>query len=199
MDSAMREASVKRDVTEALNAAWQLPDPQRRKVVRRLLLRWHPDKNIDDQDFATTITQHIRAELDRLEGKTALEDLGYSADPRNPFAGSESFQNNFASAFKFFFEQMNSRAKEHRTQRERYRENFAREYASTSSSFYAPGSNVPPPSFASCNPQPAQARRFLRQAQEDLRSAGHDLNADEPSYEWVTFKVYQVCPVSVFF
>ena len=201
-DSLIREDSVKRDVTEALDAAWQLPDAERRKVVRRLLLRWHPDKNIDDQDFATVITQHIRAELDRLEGRSddGDEDLpeGYSADPRNPFAGSESFRRNFASAFRFFFEEMNSRAREHRTQRERYRENFAREYANTSSStsFYAAAggtSNVPPPSFASCNPQPAQARRFLRQAQEDLRSAGHDLNAEEPSYEWVTFKVYQVC------
>ena len=198
-DWATREDSVKHDVTGALDAAWQLPDAQRRKVVRRLLLRWHPDKNIDDQDFATVITQHIRAELDRLEGRLDADDddlpEGYSADPRNPFAGSESFRRNFASAFRFFFDQMNSRAREHRTQRERYRENFAREYATNTSSFFAGGgtSNVPPPSFASCNPQPAQARRFLRQAQEDLRSAGHDLNAEEPSYEWVTFKVYQVC------
>ena len=196
MDSAMCEESVKRDVTESLNAAWQLPETERRKVIRRLLLRWHPDKNIDDQDFATSITQHIHTELDRLEGKTVPDDElpeGYYADPRNPFAGSESFQRNFASAFRFFFEQMNNRAREHKTQRERYRENFAREYANTSASFHAAGSNIPPPSFASCNPQPAQARRFLRQAQEDLRSAGHDLDAEEPSYEWVTFKVYQVC------
>ena len=192
VDSEMRGESVMRDVTEALDAAWQLPDPERRKIVRRLLLRWHPDKNIDDQDFATAVTQHIRAELDRLEGKAALDEAGYCADPRNPFAGSESFQRNFASAFKFFTEQMNSRAREHRTQRERYRENFAREYANTSTSFYQAGSNVPPPSFASSNPQPAQARRFLRQAQEDYRSAGHDFDATEPSYEWVTFKVYQV-------
>jgi len=193
VDSSMREESIKRDVTEALDAAWQLEDAQRRKIVRRLLLRWHPDKNIEDQDFATLITQHIRAELDRIEGQTALDDAGYSADWRNPFAGSESFQRNFASAFKFYSDQMNSRAREHRTQRERYRENFAREYANTSTSFCQTGSNVPPPSFASSNPQPAQARRFLRQAQEDFRSASHDFDASEPSYEWVTFKVYQVC------
>ena len=198
LDSSLREETVKREVSASLDAAWQLTDAQRRKVVRRLLLRWHPDKNINDQDFATAITQHIRAELDRLEGQSALDEAGYTADPRNPFSGCESFQRNFASAFKFYAEQMNFKAREHRTQRERYRENFAREYANrtSASSFYAAsGSNVPPPSFASSNPQPAQARRFLRQAQEDLRSAGHDLNAEEPSYEWVTFKVYQVCSV----
>jgi len=201
MDSAMREELVKRDVTESLNAAWQLPEAERRKVVRRLLLRWHPDKNIDDQDFATAVTQHIQAELDRLEGKTGCDEEGYAADPRNPFAGSESFQRNFADAFRFYFDQMNNRAREHRTQRDRYRENFAREYANTSATFNPPagGSNVPPPSFASCNPQPAQARRFLRQAQEDLRSASHDLNAEQPSYEWVTFKVYQVRPSSPYY
>ena len=201
-DSVMSEESVKRDVTESLNAAWQLPDTQRRKVVRRLLLRWHPDKNIHNQDFATAVTQHIQTELDRLEGKNGFDDdlpRGFSAHPRNPFAGSESFQRNFASAYKFYYEQMNSRAREHQTQRERYQENFNREYGNASASFHQTGSNVPPPSFASCNPQPAQARRFLRQAQEDLRSASHDLDATEPSYEWVTFKVYQVCRPAYFF
>ena len=191
---AQRAERVKLDVTSALDAAWRLPDADRRRVVRRLLLRWHPDKNVDaDVDLATAVTQHIRAELDRLDGEEALERAGYAPDARNPFAGSDSFRRRFAAAFRFYADQMDCRAREHRAQRDRYRENLAREYSAA----YQPppaaaGSAAPPPSFASSNPQPAQARRFLRQAREDYRSAGHDFDADEPSYEWVAFKVYQV-------
>jgi sacsin len=187
-----RQVLVLREVTDTLNAAWKLPEAQRRKIIRRLLLRWHPDKNLGDEEFATTITQHIRAEV---ESHRALDELpdGITADVRNPFAGTDSFQRNFATAFRFFFDQMNERAHEHRAQRERYREHFAREYSSSSSapSGSSSSSNIPPPTFASCNPQPAQAKRFLRQAREDLSAADNDLDGAKPAFEWVSFKVYQ--------
>jgi len=71
-------------------------------------------------------------------------------------------------------------------QRERYQENFSREYSAGRTDF-----NVPP-TFSSVNPQPAQAKRFLRQAQEDLRAADNDYDAEEPAFEWVCFKAHQV-------
>jgi len=49
-----------------------------------------------------------------------------------------------------------------------------------------------PPTFGSVNPQPAQAKRFLRQAQEDLRAADNDYDAEEPAFEWACFKAHQV-------
>jgi len=66
----------------------------------------------------------LQAEIERLElglPRPANFNAGdFSFDPRNPFTASESFQRNFASAYQFFFDQMNQRAKEHREQRERY-------------------------------------------------------------------------------
>ena len=89
---------------------------------------------------------------------------------------------------------MNQRAKEHKEQRERYKENFSREYSAKAGYKF----DVPP-SFSSSNPQPAQARRFLRQAQEDLRSADNDYEVREPAYEWVCFKAHQVWKKCVLF
>jgi sacsin len=210
-----RLSSTLAEITDALTEAWQLPLAERRKVIRRLLLRWHPDKNIGDEQLATSVTQHIHAEIERLETAASFpwnDDPNYGADPRNPFADSDSFRRNFAEAYRFFFEQMKERGREQRAQRERYRDHYAREFpgassygsrwfessssaASAASDSSADGSfetTVPPPTFASCNPQPAQARRFLRQAREDLRSSDHDLKAEEPSFEWVCFKARQV-------
>ena len=178
------------DVSDTLEEAWKLPESQRKKIIKRMLLKWHPDKNIGNEEFATIIMQHIQAEIERLElglPRPANFNSGdFNFDPRNPFTASETFQRNFASAYQFFFEQMNQRAKEHREQRERYQENFSREYSAGRTDF-----NVPP-TFSSVNPQPAQAKRFLRQAQEDLRAADNDYDAEEPAFEWVCFKAHQV-------
>jgi len=178
------------DVSDTLEEAWKLPEGQRKKIIKRMLLKWHPDKNIGNEEFATIIMQHIQAEIERLElglpRPANFNSDNFNFDPRNPFTASESFQKNFASAYQFFFEQMNQRAKEHREQRERYQENFSREYSAGRTDF-----NVPP-TFSSVNPQPAQAKRFLRQAQEDLRAADNDYDAEEPAFEWVCFKAHQV-------
>lgn len=183
------------EVSDTLEEAWQLPEGQRKKIIKRLLLKWHPDKNIGNEMFATIIMQHIQAEIERLElglpRPSSFDASKFNFDPRNPFTSSESFQKNFASAYQFFFEQMNQRAKEHREQRERYQENFSREYSSGKGGDY--NFDVPP-TFSSANPQPAQAKRFLRQAQEDLRAADNDYDAQDPAFEWACFKAHQVRP-----
>lgn len=180
------------DVSDTLEEAWRLPEGQRKKIIKRMLLKWHPDKNIGNEEFATIIMQHIQAEIERLElglpRPANFNANDFNFDPRNPFSASESFQRNFASAYQFFFEQMNQRAKEHREQRERYQENFSREYSAGRTDY---NFDVPP-TFSSVNPQPAQAKRFLRQAQEDVRAADNDYDAEEPAFEWVCFKAHQV-------
>lgn len=181
------------EISDSLEDAWHLPDAERRKIIKRLLLKWHPDKNLDNQSVSTIITQHIYAEVERLEmglprPKKFEEFQGqFDFDPRNPFANSTTFQQNFYNAYQYFFEQMNRRAKEHKEQRERYKENFSREYGPNRFNYNC----EVPPSFSSTNPQPAQAKRFFRQGQEDLRASRNDYKTDEPAFEWVCFKAHQ--------
>jgi len=168
------------EVSDTLEEAWKMPEAQRKKIFKRLLLRWHPDKNIGQEAFATVITQHIQAELERLElglpRPVRFDPTQFDFDPRNPFSGSTSFQQNFANAYKFFFEQMNQRAKEHREQRQRYQENFNESNGMGG----AQTANIP-----------EKAKRFLRQAQEDLRAADNDYEATDPAFEWACFKAHQ--------
>ena len=42
------------------------------------------------------------------------------------------------------------------------------------------------------NPVPEEARRWLRQARADLKSAYNDYDVEEPAYEWVLLKAHQV-------
>lgn len=159
-------------------------------------MKWHPDKNMDNEYFATVVTQFIYNKIETLEmslpfAKT-FEDFRFDAhpDPRNPFAGEKSFQENFYKAYQKFSEHLNRRAKEQKEQRERYKENFAREFypqKGTQFHFHVP------PTFASTNPQPALAKRFLRQAQEDLNAVHNDLDLKaNPAFEWACFKAHQV-------
>ena len=183
------------EISDCLEEGWKLPEGQRKKVIKRLLLRWHPDKNIGDEKVATIMTQHIYSEMERLEqglprpAQYEEEMAGFSFDPRNPFAQSESFKHNFYHAYQKYYEEANEKAKRHREQRKKYQEHFSREYFDSDADY----SNFDvPPSFSSANPQPAQARRFFRQAQEDLRAADNDYDGKEPAYEWVCFKAHQV-------
>ena len=37
------------EISEALEDCWPLEESQRKKIIKRLLLKWHPDKNIGEQ------------------------------------------------------------------------------------------------------------------------------------------------------
>ena len=77
-------------------------------------------------------------------------------------------------------------AKEHGSQRETYKVRFRDRYGSSDHSRWQ---NVPP-SFCEKNPQPGEAKRWLRQAEADLDSCGRAFTTD--SFEWICFKCHQV-------
>mmetsp|Transcript_70680 Transcript_70680/g.218565 ORF Transcript_70680/g.218565 Transcript_70680/m.218565 type:complete len:157 (-) Transcript_70680:41-511(-) len=47
----------------------RLPEAQRKKEMKRLLLEWHPDKNAHRLDLATTVFQFLQAQKDRVVKK----------------------------------------------------------------------------------------------------------------------------------
>lgn len=77
-------------------------------------------------------------------------------------------------------------AKERGSQRETYKVRFRDRYGSSDDSLWQ---NVPP-SFCEINPQPGEAKRWLRQAEADLDSCGRAFTTD--SFEWICFKCHQV-------
>ena len=168
------------EISDVLEEAWRLPEERRRKIVKRLFLRWHPDKNLGDETFCTEAFQHIQNEIARLE----------KVERR------EGERENHQSYYESFFSHWRERARRHNAQRREYKEAFIRNYGTCESTSRSGDSrSYIPPSFCKKNPQPGEAKRWFRQAEADLAAADNDLATEKPSYEWVCFKCHQVRPI----
>jgi sacsin len=102
----MRE--VLREIRRTLREAWQqLATPsERRRVFKRLLLRWHPDKNPGNEDFCNEVTKKILEYYDILEDGGSLPENDDEVD-RAPYRPRSDFASNF-------FFNMNARAHSYR-------------------------------------------------------------------------------------
>ena len=155
------------EISDLLEDAWKLPEEKRRKIIKRLYLQWHPDKNVGDEEFCTEVSKHIQSETSRLERGLPR------GSQKSSEVGSSRSQHGF---YDDFFHSWEARAREHHTQREgcRSRQQFPR--------------NTP----RAKNPQPGEARRWLRQAEADIAATENDIVYQRPSYEWACFKCHQV-------
>ena len=155
------------EISDHLEDAWRLPEEKRRKIIKRLYLQWHPDKNVGDEEFCNEVCKHIQSEILRLERG---EPRG-SQESSN--VGSSRSQHGF---YEDFFHSWGARAREHHSQREGYRsrQQFPRNSARTK------------------NPQPGEAKRWFRQAEADIAATENDIMYRRPSYEWACFKCHQV-------
>ena len=167
------KAMVLKQTAEILVEAWQLPEKRRRKIVKRLFLRWHPDKNPGEKSLCDEVLQHIQEEIARL-GRVQSDVIDGQ------------------SCYTPFFDFWGMRAKRQHMHREKYKKNYRRMYTSSDEALRGDSSSGVPPSFCTKNPQPGEARRWLRQAEADLVAASNDLSRRNPSYEWACFKCHQV-------
>ena len=172
---AMEKHSVFEEISRTLEEAWRLPEQEKRKVIKRLILQWHPDRNPGNEAFCTEVFQHIMNEIERLE----REGAGRSSDN---WYSRGSYGN--------FFGFCGARARQYTSQRQQYRDNYYRRYGSwghrTTRTWDVP------PSFCTRNPQPEEAKRWFRQANADLTAVVNDIDTANPSYEWACFKCHQV-------
>ena len=155
------------EISDHLEDAWRLPEEKRRKIIKRLYLQWHPDKNVGDEEFCNEVCKHIQSEILRLERG---EPRG-SQESSN--VGSSQSQHGF---YEDFFHSWGARAREHHTQREGYRSR----------------QQFPRNSARAKNPQPGEAKRWFRQAEADIAATENDIIYRRPSYEWACFKCHQV-------
>lgn len=134
---------AKREIDKCLAEIWRLPEEERLKAIKRLYLRWHPDKNLDCQSLANEAFKYIQNQIDELsKGKAA----GSTFSSRN------------------FYEQWNQEARYHRNSRER----FSRGYRGFHSyNFWTHNENVPRPDREEARRWCRQARCDLNAAHKD--------------------------------
>ena len=178
-ESLNEKQAIFDEISRALEEAWRLPEERRRKVIKRLIFQWHPDKNPGNEEFCTEVFQHIINEIDGLEREGPAD--------RNESRSSGSWY--YHGPYSNFYGFWGVRAKHYTRQRQEYRDDYYRHYGS-----WSPGTRTweVPPSFCRTNPQPREASRWFRQAEADLAAVVNDMNSGNPSYEWACFKCHQV-------
>ena len=139
---------AKREVAEALKEIWQLPESERSSAVKRLIRRWHPDKNKHRESLATEVTKFLLNEVERLK-KGGVPGYHPKSDNSNQSSGGTSRPSRPTWDGPDFQEFFNRYQERRRRQRQRHREGQDADYE-----------NEPT--------NRNEAERWIRQAEGDL-------------------------------
>ncbi|XP_053564484.1 sacsin isoform X2 [Bombina bombina] len=171
---------ILREVTTVMEQAWKLPESERKKIIRRLYLKWHPDKNAENLDIANEVFKHLQNEINRLEKLAFDQNVDRSA--RRTFTTTSARFQSDKFSFQRFYTSWNQEATSHKSERQQYKEKF-----SSSTGTYDSKRFFVPPTFKSVG-NPVEARRWLRQARANFSAARNDMHKN--ANEWVCFKCY---------
>lgn len=97
-DDTLNLNSVKKELCKELKEIWQLDLESRKKALRRLYLKWHPDRNPDNPDFAEKVFKFLLAQIDKLERGLPLDDPEYESTATrssNRASGRSSWWDNY--------------------------------------------------------------------------------------------------------
>ncbi|XP_067875962.1 sacsin isoform X3 [Heterodontus francisci] len=164
--------NIKKEIHEYLKEIRNLPKDERQKAIRRLYLKWHPDKNPNNIEVTTKLCHFIQEKVKQLDIIQA-ENGSSSSTYKSSFSSKEE-------DFSSFFNQWNSEASRHKpSQSQQKKSQSANEFWSF-------------PKKSQSNPEEAQ--RWFRQAKCDLKAASNDLGCtglDCTATEWFYFKIHQ--------
>ena len=194
---------VLKDIRHQLREIWSnLPeDKSRKRAVKRLLLKWHPDKNPGREEFCTKVVQWIQRYVSLLEdGQTLPSDDEDDVDSHPP--SYRSYQHGGSSSsgrrryrrggfYGSFFDDVYSRGQSYAQSSRKCYSDKGSGYG-TSSGFC--GYFFTSSSRSRANPQPEEGRRWMRQAVHDLKAAILTLThgGDGGVYNWACYQAYQV-------
>ena len=172
-DPAPREPvtleEAKREVAEALKEIWRLPESERSSVIKRLIRRWHPDKNKHRESFANEVTKFLFNEVERLKNggvpgyRPATEKSNQpsqkssTGSPRGPSTGSSRRPSRGTSGSGWDAPDFEAFSKRYQRRQERKR---ARDHK------WQETDNEEEPANRN------EAHRWMRQARKDLEAAG---------------------------
>ena len=167
-------ADIKERVRKELKEIWKLDKELRNKAIRRLYLKWHPDKNLDDTEISKEVFLFLKSEIERLEKLESYDEDIENVDPERTY--SQCTTHNFPK--------WNRTA---RRDREAHRDAEER-----SRSHPASASNP----FEQVNEQkkPEEGRRWVKQAETDYKVLCdiHSKASTSNGYGHVCFMAHQV-------
>ncbi|KAK7168547.1 hypothetical protein R3I93_004765 [Phoxinus phoxinus] len=152
---------IQRKIDQSLNEIWNMSSEDKQKAIKRLYLRWHPDKNPGNEELANEAFKYLQKIIEELQqGITAHSTSSTCRD------------------FRDFYDTWNTEARRHRRGRERFYQNYSRRHYN----FWSYHRETR-------RPNRGEAKRWHEQAQCDIRAAHNDTGGD--CSEWCLFKVHQ--------
>uniref|UniRef100_A0A674K0G9 J domain-containing protein n=1 Tax=Terrapene triunguis TaxID=2587831 RepID=A0A674K0G9_9SAUR len=137
---------------------------ERRKAIRRLYLRYHPDKNVGQEEMANEVCKYLRERIQELEeGRKPRA----ASNPRSPQASGGRHHPSSHRGFSASWDEWDGEARHHRQSRREFTGQRDHGFHYDFWSYHR--------AQAGRRPQAEEAGRWLRQAQSDLRAAGHDV------------------------
>ncbi|VDI39131.1 sacsin, partial [Mytilus galloprovincialis] len=211
---------IKQQIEETLVDALRLGQDKFKKVYRRLLLQWHPDKN-DDSKFCCEITQHIIDFAKHLMSREIdISNIPQYRERRGNSSGGnwQAYNDTWNDHVSKAREAAHASTREpHEPTREecytfdvngyadrvRHRHSHSQRNASNTNYHYT-GHHPLNSNEYRPDPQPQMGRIWLKQAKNDIATARLLLNtATEQSFNWVcvisqqaaekALKAIQVC------
>ena len=173
----VRLEKAKQEIKDTLWEAWKLPEKERRKVVKRLFLRWHPDKNIGC-DISHEVMQFLLNEIEKMEKLFPSAWRENLRDAKQKQKGTS----NAAEGFQEFFNQWNQRARQERE---------------TFNTFKQQKYHGGPQGKRSTDPQRNEAKRWMRQGEQDFVAAQH-LQAQDATFPAIVCFLCQQATEKVF-
>ncbi|XP_060572031.1 sacsin-like [Ruditapes philippinarum] len=168
-----------RFIRQQLIEAWKLPPADRKRVIRRLLFKWHPDKNPEQRDYSKRVFQYIQVVISRLENGEYLTDDAENEMTRGP--------SEFAPSTSRYYSNLNESA---RAYARAYHDNYD-DYCCS----YNTGRFSHSVSQQVVRPDVAEAERWLRQAKNDFRAAQAMLQIADgvEGFNWICYLCHQSC------
>ena len=87
-DNALR--LVKQKLCKELKEIWNLDPENKRRALRRLYLKWHPDKNLENPDFAEKVYKFLQAQIEKLDKGLPMDDPDKEEAATYTFSGGQS-------------------------------------------------------------------------------------------------------------
>ena len=146
--------SFLKEIYEELKRIWKIKDEElRRKAIKAMYLKWHPDKN--PSPFATKAFQFLQRQLNRLKLGLPLEDPDDAEQSNEPSDGTHYYYE-WADAFR----RWNDIGASHGAYWRRERSYHASRPGGGGSSRFDDHLNI--------NPNPDTAKKWFKQAECDL-------------------------------
>ena len=196
IESEKSYEEITEEIREIMREMKTKDEAEQKRVLRRLYLKWHPDKN-DNSELCTEVFKFIMNEQKKLNKSDYFEEYqNWDAQAKRDKDARTRYQQEFRRRNNFDrgSERNNNNSNSNSNSRH---DNGAGNHGSSSSSSGANSSSSSSTGRGFTyhdfepqeNPQPVEAQRWLRQARHDLATA---TRMDPDLSEWVCHICHQV-------